>query len=283
MEWALFLDNLNALNEWIDDVDIIDCVLVNLVQKYQDPSRAPGLLRTEKGHVWINHPYLLEQLPFLKIGIEALRKRLKHLVDIGILEREIIYPLTEKGVRKNACYRLSEAFIEMCEYFKTIQAIHSDKNLTEQDKQHKLAFLLKEKPEILRTVSKYGTRKMFERDEKGRFRTVTGYRTQRYLFTVHNGNELPYIPLLDPSSKNSASNFVQHLPETQRKPNENPPESNSQPPGPELEGGSDPAADDQGGRSNEELEELRRKIAEIPDLTDRCRAIAHYREIGLDV
>jgi len=261
MEWTLYLDNLNALNEW--DVDIVDVVLVNLVQKYQDPTRAPGLRRTESGHVWINHTYLLEQVPFLKIGIEALKKRFKHLVDIGILKREFLFPQTDNGIRKNSCYQVSNAFIEMCEYFKAIQDIHSDKNLNEQDKQHKLAFLLKEKPEISRKVTDYLTEKKRERDEKGRYRKVTDYLTQRYLDTVYPSSRDPKI--------------------SKKKESVPPPEAASRPPGPGMAEAPEPAADGQGGRSNEELEELRRKLAEIPDLHDRCKEKARYRKYGYKV
>ena len=279
MEWTLFLDNLNALNEWIDDIDDTDCILVNLVQKYQDPTRAPGLLRTKKGHVWINHAYILQQIPFLKISIVTLRKRLKHLVDVGILGHEIVYPQTDSGVRKNACYRVSKAFIEMCEYYKTIQSVHSDKKLGEEDKQGKLAFLLKEKPEVSRKVMRYHTGKVRERDGKGRYRMVTDDHTSWSLTTIRNGRSRPLIPPLDPSSRNSASNNVQP-----------PPESAGQPPGPELTGGPEPAADVQGGRSDKrksngmkDIEGVKKMLQAIPDLHERCKAKAHFRSLGYDV
>ena len=182
MEWTLFLDNLNALSEWIDDIDIVDCVLVNLVQKYPNPTRAPGLMRTDKGSVWINHTYILEQLPFLKVSLSTLRKRLKRLVDVGILEREDLYPQTEKGVRQNTCYRLSESFVEICQYYKAIQGIHSNRELGEEEKRHKLAFLLKGKPKIphMAVGSHTGSypQTKGERDEKGRYRTVTDSHTR---------------------------------------------------------------------------------------------------------
>jgi len=272
MEWTLFLDNLNALNEWVDDIDIVDCVLVSLVQKYADPSRAPGLMRTEKGHVWINHSYLLGQLPFLKIKDRTLGKKLKNLVGVGILEREFLYPQTDNGVRKNACYRLSEVFIEMCEYYKAIQSVHSNKKLGEQDKQRKLACLLKEKPEIPRTAFKCRSRKVLERDGKGRFRTASECRSQRYLNAVRNGTEMPLIPSLDPNSRNAAS-------KTSGKPEI--PAGRS--PVPELDNGSGPATDGKEKKSEEELNRLRQRLAEMPDLVERFRAKAHYRELGYDV
>jgi len=296
MEWYLNLENLNALNEW--DVDLVDVVLVNLVGKYQDPSRAPGLLRTESGRVWVNHPYLLKQFPFLKIGIEALKKRLRHLVDIGILEREIIYPFTERGVRKNTCYGLSEAFIEMCEYFKSIQTVHSDKELDETQKQHKLDFLLKEKPKISRMVADDHTVKERERDGKGRYCKVTDYLTPRYLFTLHQGNQLPYNPISSPnpsSKEDTASKFVapggDHSQDNLD--NQAPADAEllngSAPPAPltdefdKLFGSAKETTSSEIGRGRSDIEAIKREIASIPDLADRCKMIAHYREMGYDV
>ena len=271
MEWYLNLDNLNALNEW--GVDSTDCILVNLVQKYQDPARAPGLLRTDRGGVWINHAYLLEQVPSLKIKVDTLGRRLKKLADIGILEREIVYPLTENGVRKNACYRVSESFVEMCQYFKAVQDLHSDKKLSEKDRQGKLAFLIKEKPEVSRTVFESGTGKTPERDERGRFRTVFESGTQRDLNPVHNGNEIPYIPPLDPLSRNSGSKVTDHLPLPA-----------GQPTGPGMAKAPEPEAGVQeGGEEVGKEEGLRHRIAGIKDLRERCKAKMHYREQGFDV
>ncbi|MBA7579657.1 hypothetical protein ES708_21531 [subsurface metagenome] len=277
MEWYLTLDNLNALHEW--DVDIVDCVLVNLVQKYQDPTRAPGLLRTEKGHVWINHAYLLKQLPFLKIGVQALKKRFRHLVDVGLLERELLYPQTEIGIRKNACYRVSESFVEMCQYFKEIQAILSDKELGEKDKQGKLDFLLKEKPEVSRRVMRYPTGKKLERDGKGHYRRVTDYPTSGYPVTLRRGNELPYIPPLDPNSKNSSSNLVDH-----------PDETATRPPGPGIADAPEPAASGEEGKSNErkskvfkDIERVKQMLEAEPDLHERCKIRAHFRGLDYDV
>ena len=101
MEYYLTLDLL-CLNEWKDKViisydnktkkdkklkiDIIDGSIFSLIKKLQT-GKYPGLCYHDD-YVWIDGKKILDEIPLLNIGLEALRKRLKKLYEFNLIEQK---------------------------------------------------------------------------------------------------------------------------------------------------------------------------------------------------
>lgn len=64
-------------------------------------------MHDEQGYVWISHNHLLKQLPLLGISVRTLERKLKHLIDVGLIVRKL-EPATLLGRR--AFYRMSDTF-----------------------------------------------------------------------------------------------------------------------------------------------------------------------------
>lgn len=81
------------------DLDMTDLTLLDYI--YTACSR-PSMIHTfdenNQPYVWLKHSKVLEDLPILRIGEEALKKRIKKLVDCGLL-KSIVTSQDTKGRR----------------------------------------------------------------------------------------------------------------------------------------------------------------------------------------
>lgn len=123
MEYSINF-NLKVLNQWecvricypngrTEKIDLIDCAIAQLIQKYSRENRQ-GLKYNEEGMVWINHAYLLEQIPMLRIKKRTLEKRLKKLVDANIIDRSI----ERRNLHgQRAYYCMSDLYLEIEEFW----------------------------------------------------------------------------------------------------------------------------------------------------------------------
>ena len=73
-------------------LDAADEVLVTAVQEFIGPEHGEGLrgagrgLKQRDGHVWLTPRFLKEKFPTLGLGEQAIRKRMRWLVEIGLLD-----------------------------------------------------------------------------------------------------------------------------------------------------------------------------------------------------
>lgn len=93
------------------DIDLIDLTLLDYVcNACSRPSMMHTFDENKQPYVWLKHSKILEDLPILGIGEEALKKRLKNLVDIGLL-KVIVTSVESKGRR--AYYTISQTCEEL--------------------------------------------------------------------------------------------------------------------------------------------------------------------------
>ena len=60
--------------------------------------------------VWLNHEKIMEDLPILNISESTLKRRLSHLVDLGLLSREITF---SKSHGRRAYYGITETLVDL--------------------------------------------------------------------------------------------------------------------------------------------------------------------------
>ena len=172
MEWSISIDLL-TLSDWLDidiriprksgkdelqRIDIVDAVIASAIHVY---NKNPKLTHDEETGmcVWIDHSYLIEQFPLLRLEKKTLEKRLKKMIKLDLLERKTV--LTRKG--KRSFYRLSDTYFDLQDWHKSIIGAEKQKN-------HVLiAKLLDLKPEIKLTTYRV---KGQCRDDSGRFKPV---------------------------------------------------------------------------------------------------------------
>ena len=200
--------NLLVLNEWKDvvinrgktkeKIDLIDCTIAALISEYAK-AESPGLKYNNQGMVWINHDYLLKQMPLLRIKKDALDKRLKRLVDANIIERSI-EQVDMTGRR--SYYKMSSEYREIEDWWKRYLDIQQNNTLSQLEKDSKMQLLAKKKPKIRATVKSYGN---VNRGENGKFSpaTVDSYGN----VPVTSGGSLPEIFTVDSYTKTIKTNI----------------------------------------------------------------------------
>lgn len=220
MEWNLYIEQ-DVFVDWPEAVDIIDAAIVKAIWQYQDPRLAPNLQRDDRGFVWIDQSYLVEQLPLLGLGLQAMKKRLRRLCEEKfLLDRRYSYQLGEAGVRRRAYYHTSEEFDTLFRWFRDLHNAAS--NPEEAEEQYRA------KPDIASMIEVRKQRAWLhhqahpdgrDRDETGKFSTSTQpeqgnsnpskgtavphTEVPRYLTPRYDGTLDPSSR--DPSSRNSSS------------------------------------------------------------------------------
>ena len=74
------------LSRWFGQIDATDAVILRYIEGFQESKGAKHHPKDDT-FVWIHLPSLLESLPILNIGYDALRKRISKLRKLGILQR----------------------------------------------------------------------------------------------------------------------------------------------------------------------------------------------------
>ncbi len=109
-----FSINSQVINEWnfAGDIDATNAIILSLLSKYDNPHN--GLEHDNEGRVWLNLDYILRQVPWLNLGEQALRKRLKRLHEIGALDRGVkrIQQGTKLYFRMSDLYRNMERWYD---------------------------------------------------------------------------------------------------------------------------------------------------------------------------
>jgi len=119
MEYSLTINQL-VLSYWKGKIDLTDAFIAAAIKKVED-SRSDKVIRkkvhrSDGSYAWIDHSWLLEQNPLFDISVVTLRKRLKHLVNIGLLDRFV--DCDEDTKRYRAYYRLSRHYHNIHQYWK---------------------------------------------------------------------------------------------------------------------------------------------------------------------
>lgn len=195
MEWNIFIEQ-NILTEFQEKarqcgkfIDVIDGIIISAIFKYQNPDEMPGLHRNENGFVYINHQWFLDKFPLLGISVETLRRRLKKLVELGIIERDYMYPVGDNGIRRKALYHTSKVFSDLRAWWQEHKDIITDKNLNELERASKLQIHKQNKPR-LPDYQKKTAHKDQLRFKDGTFSIEHPY--ERSYVTVHSGHRRPF-------------------------------------------------------------------------------------------
>lgn len=163
MEYSLTINQL-VLASWKGQIDLTDAFIVAFVRKVEssrsDKIEQKKVYRNDGSYVWVDHKWLLKQNPLLDISLRTLQTRLKHLAEVGLLDRFREYD-TEKKYR--AYYRLSNHYHNIEQHWKDqLDEIHAGRK-TVQDVQQSLPLvedLISPNTEIIDLMG---------RDNKGRF------------------------------------------------------------------------------------------------------------------
>ena len=90
-------------------LDMNDLLLMDYVQKALSQ---PKMIKTSdeenQPYVWLSHKKILEDIPFLNIGEDMLKKRIKKLIDLKLIKSMVIANDVCKGTR--AYYTITELF-----------------------------------------------------------------------------------------------------------------------------------------------------------------------------
>ena len=164
MEYYLNL-NLLVLNEWRDlpdpenpstlyRIDMNDAAIAALIEKYE---KTPNLEKSDiSGGVWIDHGYLMKQLPLLNLTKRTIKRRLLKLWELSLIDSEIVHIQTT-GIRKKAYYKMSITYRQMEKWWQKCLDIQANKETTPLDKDSAMQLLALEKPKI--TVRKKAPRR----------------------------------------------------------------------------------------------------------------------------
>lgn len=164
MEYSLTINQL-VLTSWKGQIDLTDAFIVAFVGKVEasrsDKIEQKKAYRGDGAYVWISHEWLLEQNPLIDISLVTLRRRLKNLVSVGLLDR--FTDCEEDTKRYRAYYRLSNHYHNIEQHWKDqLDEIHAGRK-TVQDVQQSLPLvedLISPNTEII---------ELRERDNQGRF------------------------------------------------------------------------------------------------------------------
>jgi len=221
MEWNLYIEQ-DVFVDWPETVDIIDAAIVKAIWQYQDPGLAPNLKRDDKGFVWIDQGYLVEQLPLLGLSKRRMRERLRLLCEEKfLLERRYSCQLGETGIRRRAYYHTSEAFDTLFRWFRDLHNAAANPEEAEA--------IYRAKPDITEMLEARKWRARLDqsnhekqpRDEHGHF--STSKQPEGENSNLSNGREQPHTAAangrtlrpqtaVDPSSRDSITRDSSSIP-----------------------------------------------------------------------
>ena len=164
MEYSLTINQL-VLTSWKGQIDLTDAFIVAFVGSVEasrsDKIEQKKAYRGDGAYVWISHEWLLEQNPLINISLRTLQTRLKHLSEVGLLDRFRDYDAEVKRYR--AYYRLSNHYHNIEQHWKDQLDEISAGRKSVKDVQQSLPLvedLISPNTEIIDLTS---------RDNKGRF------------------------------------------------------------------------------------------------------------------
>ena len=242
--WIIVVEQ-KVLEPWEGQIDLVDAALINhVIVRLTRRERQRVVLHEGTACVWVHYPTVRAENWLIDLSPAALKKRLAKLVGLGLLVR------TQLSVKNSGTCRGSRSYYGIGPVLKA--------RYTAVDSAEVPAKNPVKPVDNLTTEGDHGTPHSYEGD----------HGTPDY----EGDHGRPQSLGESPGRRVAAGAGRTHLPLAA-----------GRPPGPEGAGASEPAADGQEGKSKEGLGELRQRMAEIPDLLDRCRAKAHYRELGFDV
>ena len=124
-------------------IDTTDLILMKYVK---DAIASPSMVKTfenEQPYVWLAHQHILEDLPFMDIQEQMLKKRIKKLIDGGLLKSIVLANGKCRGTR--AYYGITELF-ESLEY--NAENVTKDNLLPLKETTKDNLLYLKEGPEV---------------------------------------------------------------------------------------------------------------------------------------
>ena len=105
MTFSLYIDQL-TLQHWEGKIDLVDCAIVSFLLDL-NPDNPKIREHMWRGHFLIKREWLLEELPMLGIGEQALYKRLRKLRELKIVS---VLHKTVDGNKTLAYFKLSGLF-----------------------------------------------------------------------------------------------------------------------------------------------------------------------------
>jgi len=130
MEYSLYIDQL-VLEFWKGKIDPTDCLILAFIADL-DQNNPEIAEHMWKGHFLITRKWLIEQLPILTLGEQAIYKRLRKLRELGILDRK---HKTVDGNKTLAYFKLSAFYykIRNSRHKKADEATEDNKAIVPED------------------------------------------------------------------------------------------------------------------------------------------------------
>jgi len=130
MKHSIYIDQL-VLEFWKGKIDVTDCLILSFIADL-NPQDETLKKYMYKGHFLITRHWLLDELPMLQIGAQALYKRLKKLRELGIIT---VLHKTVTGNKQLAFYRMSKLYykISRMRHIKATEAARGIKAVAEPE------------------------------------------------------------------------------------------------------------------------------------------------------
>lgn len=131
MEYNILM-NSQVINEWSETgaIDPTNAIILSLLAKYDNPHNK--LEHDSEGYVWLNLSYLLGQVPWLGINEGTLGKRLKKLVDSGIIDKKQVKLQTGSKLY----FKMSDLYRQMEAWYDELHTLESNGNISEIEKHY---------------------------------------------------------------------------------------------------------------------------------------------------
>lgn len=107
MKYSIYIDQL-TLSYWQGKIDAVDCLIIGFINDLNPDN--PGIKKHMwRGHFQIQRSWLIDEMPMLGVSEQTLYRRLRHLRELGILDK-INRQIDGEGIRTNAYFKLSKDF-----------------------------------------------------------------------------------------------------------------------------------------------------------------------------
>ena len=101
MRFEVFGFNQKLVSEkYGKNVDANDLLLLDYVIDAIASPTMKHIVKDDVAYVWLSQEKILADLPILNIGVESLRKKLKHLVELNLLNTEQSFASNNRGGSK---------------------------------------------------------------------------------------------------------------------------------------------------------------------------------------
>lgn len=195
MKYAIIGFNQELVISYSTDIDATDLLLLDYIY---NAIASPGMLHIVKNdiaYVWLQHKKILSDLPILCIGEEALKKRIKKLVDLQLIESIIE---TSGTLGKRAFYGITDK----CESLR----YSSVKNYTWPDNQVEKITLDKDEPSVKNYTSNI---KLFKIDNKLKNKDKDKEEIQTFISLYHEiCKTLPKVRNITDKRKKAIQNII---------------------------------------------------------------------------